>query len=115
MGEIICKDNKTLKLSNALIFEVKLNYSNIESIVSQMDNYIKSKGALSIGRSSRSDTCDVSNLYFHKEKILVLVNNKKTKPPVACCGTEKPRKTALLAVFSLLKAQLVYGILNNEM
>jgi hypothetical protein len=42
--------NKILKLTNVLIHEISLNdSSNFDAIVLQMENYIKSKGALAIG------------------------------------------------------------------
>lgn len=47
---ITISKNKTLKLMNVLIQEISLeDNDNLNTIVLQMDNYIKSKGALPIG------------------------------------------------------------------
>lgn len=50
MNSITVSKNKTLKLTNALIYEVNLKEeTDLNSIVLKMENYIKSKGALPIG------------------------------------------------------------------
>ena len=50
MNKIELAYNKTLKLSNVLIFEIKLNEeTNIDREITQMENFIKSKGAIPIG------------------------------------------------------------------
>ena len=51
MSKIPVSDNKTLKLSNACIYEIanESDFYNLDTIIAQMENYIKAKGALPIG------------------------------------------------------------------
>ena len=50
MNKIEISNNKTLKLTNVLTCNVDIEgEENILTVVSKMDNYIKSKGALPIG------------------------------------------------------------------
>lgn len=51
MSIIPVSDNKTLKLSNACIYEIagESDFYNLDKIIAQMENYMKAKGALPIG------------------------------------------------------------------
>lgn len=51
MSKIPISDNKSLKLSNACIYEIanESDFYNLDAIVAQMENYIRAKGALPIG------------------------------------------------------------------
>ena len=50
MNKIELAYNKTLKLTNVLIVEIEMNEElNIDREITQMENFIKSKGALPVG------------------------------------------------------------------